>query len=46
MCFYMVPIDKAIMEELGCSVCIIPLTSQGKSKDLESNSHREQTVQT
>lgn len=35
MCFYMVPIDKAIMEELGCSMCIIPQTSQGKSKDLE-----------
>lgn len=34
--FYMVPTDKAIMEELCCSVCIILQTSQGKSKDLES----------
>lgn len=24
MWFYMVPLDKAIMEELGFNVCIIP----------------------
>ena len=33
--FYMVPIDKAIMEGLGCNMRIIPQTSQGKCKDLE-----------
>lgn len=35
MWFYMVPTDKAIMEKLGCSVSVIPWTSQGKSKVLE-----------
>lgn len=35
MWFYMVPIDEAIMEELGCNSHIIPQTSQGKCKDLK-----------
>lgn len=35
MWFYVVPIDKAIMEELGFNTCIIPQMLQGKCKDLE-----------
>lgn len=35
MWFYMVPTDKAIMEELGFNTRIIPQTLEGKCKDLE-----------